>query len=274
MVAIKETKKTKASDLTTVKNDEAITAETATASGPEGLGDETKTIRALKYAGGKSGVNPSADAETASDESKKDKLGLTEDPLTEDEQGELENLKEIVREGFDKAILGNTALRRIRDRRLWRHTHKSFNDFCKDELDLSEQRVSQVLQCADEIAMLSGMVDQKIIPDSERAIRELRKVKPDNKVAVLLLASEKANGGRPNSTTIEEARHEIEGGKNKEPKHKTVKAETAIKAARGVLAFLKTYDPNDLKLGEITEFSDLMEKISEETTEKLASARS
>lgn len=194
-------------------------------------------------------------------------------PLSDSEMEDLDKLTTIVRQSFDGARIGERALREIRDRRLWRGRYPSFSDFCRSELDLSEARVSQLIQCADEVANLVGKVSDDLIPTSERAIRELRRVKQKNKVAVLLLASELARGGRPTSITIEEARRQIEDGNARSGADRSsdggVKAVVALKAAKIVKQFLNECDLNKLRLGDITEFRTLMDCISKDAKEKL-----
>lgn len=184
-------------------------------------------------------------------------------PLSQDELSDRARLISVARNGMDSARLAEMALREIRDRRLWRDTHKSFELFCRDEFDLSEQRVSQILAFADEVAQLHGKISEDLIPVTERGIRALRRVKRDQKIMVLQLAAEISNGARPNSTSIEAARLQIEGVKQEEEKSGTPKADAALKAARLLKEFISNSDLDDLKVSEIKELRETISTITE-----------
>lgn len=184
-------------------------------------------------------------------------------PLSQDELSDRARLISVARTGMDSARLAEMALREIRDRRLWRGTHKSFEEFCRDEFDLSEQRVSQILAFADEVAQLHGKISEDLIPVTERGIRALRRVKRDQKIMVLQLAAELSNGSRPNSTSIEAARLQIEGVKAEGEKSEVPKADAALKAARLLKEFISTSDLDDLKLSEIKELRETISTITE-----------
>lgn len=258
-------------DYTTVTNSETATAATVTASKPKIEGDETPTLMPTKHSDPQPFVN--GDESDTNDEAVKakavrvakilqEKEEALKKPLSEEEKQKRGELIAIARKGLDGARFSEMAFREIRDRRLWRGTHDSFGEFCRDEFDLSEQRVSQILASADELAFLKGKIDDALLPESERAIRELRRVKQDNKVMVLLLASEMSNGARPNSTTIEKARLQIEGMKAKEEKPENPKAEAALKAANLLKEFVANADVDELKIGELKELRETIANIS------------
>jgi len=274
MNAILNTKEIARNSSTVVAEEKTITGPTVTALKPQIQGVETQTIWPTKHPVNNEDVKMPAipeDIEAEIDTPDEKQQKLADSPLSEQDLADRKNLTGLVREGFDGARLAENALRQIRDRRLWRNTHKSFADFCTEEFDLSEQRVSQILQYADELAYLSGKVSEDIIPATERAIRELRRVKKDNKVEVLIRASELLNGGRPNSAAIEKARVAIEGVSSSKSKVESINAEAALKAAKVVVAFIKGCDLNDLKIGEIKELRDIITSIGTDSV-KLVSA--
>jgi hypothetical protein len=263
---------------TTVKKSETATVAAVTVSKPEVEGVETPTVWLTKHSATGQIVNAD-EAETKADAAKSkaahivEILKATEEalkkPLTKEEREKREQLIQLARHGLDSALLSVTAFREIRDHSLWRETHKSFAEFCREEFDLSEQRVSQILACADELAFLKGKIDDALIPESERAIRELRRVKQDKKVMVLLLASEISNGARPNSSSIATARLQIEGVKEKEEKSENPKADAALKAAHLLKDFIAKADVDDLKIGELKELRETIDTISKDAV-KLA----
>ena len=192
--------------------------------------------------------------------------------LSDEERSQLSKLKSVVQKGLDEAILAALALREIREGELWAETHDSFSAFCRDEFDLSEQRVSQLLKSAEEITYLQDkQVADELMPINERGFRALRRVKKPNKTEVLRLASELSNGARPNSATIEQARLQIEGAKPTKEKPEgvttvpdAINAEDAIAAAGVVKTFIEMCDLNDLKIGEISKLRKVLDEITED----------
>ncbi len=262
-------------DSTMVKNGEAATAVTVTASRPEVAGVKTTTVMPSKDASGKQSVNPPSNPKTKDRKTIKNRKGVpeaeaeAEAPLTEAEKRDRDKFEETIRAGDDSDLDRNKALRAMRERRLYRESHRSFSEYCRDKWDLSEQRASQLIQWDEEIEMLADKIDEKLIPKSERAIRELRRALDKNKEEVLKLASEKSNGGRPNSTTIAAARIELEGNVEKKVKDKGVKVQAAVKAVKIVLSFLEDSDFDELTPEEIDELRELLEKIADGGAEKL-----
>jgi|GEM_PF-4167755 len=267
-----------ATDLTAVSESETATVAAVTVSKPEVEGVETPTMWLTKHSATGQNVNsdeadPNADAVKGKAARIAKILQEQEEalkkPLSEEEQHERQRLIALARKGLDLARLSEMAFREIRNRRLWRGTHNSFAEFCRDEFDLSEQRVSQILACADELAFLKDKIDEALMPESERAIREIRRVKQENKVTVLVLAAEISNGARPNSSSIATARLQIEGVKEKEEKSENPKAEAALKAAHLLKDFIAKADVDDLKIGELKELRETIDTISKDAV-KLA----
>ena len=181
--------------------------------------------------------------------------------LSDEERSDKQRLEHIVRHGIEKSFIASEALREIRERQLWRETHESFKAYCDDVLDTSEQRVSQMLLFADEVAYLKDRkVPDSMIPESERAIRELRRAKKANRVAVLEIAFKLSDGKRPTSINIETARLTLEGSATEEEKDSVIKTKSALDAAQKVKAFIHDCDVKALTVGQI---DDLKKVISE-----------
>lgn len=192
---------------------------------------------------------------------------MIKSPLTDAEKDDLWGSHRIGQtKRMDCARFADLALREIRDRRLWRETDSSFEEYCRREFDtLSEQRVSQRIKCAEEIAALKGRVSDELLDKlTERAVRALRSVKKENKVVVLTLAAELSKKGEPDSTTIEQARVQIEGEKPEKAKKKDggVRADVAIKAAKQLKAFLENGEVKDLTVGELGDLKAVIDEIT------------
>lgn len=184
-------------------------------------------------------------------------------PLTETEATDLAKLTTIVKTAIDNVRLGNEALREIRDRRLYRASHSTFEVFCQEVLGLSEQRISQILKGAEEVASLEGKVPDAHIPSTERAIRELRRVKnPQNKAEILRIAAESSGSGKPTSSAIQEARVAVEGEPKEKTSVKAVKIKKVLKAALLVKSFVETQNLDDLKVSERKQLNSMIKDMA------------
>lgn len=269
----------KSTDLTTVKS-EAATADTVTASKPDVEGVPTPTVllnnpspsqKVVK--GKKSAVVTTAEkvkAERIALVSKQEEEELKK-PLSEEEVQDRERLIEVARKGLDSARLGDVALREIRDRKLWRGTHKTFAAFCQEEFDLSEQRVSQLLAFTEEVAQLQArQVKEELIPNTERAIRALRRVKWEHKLKVLQMASESSNGKRPNSQSIQQAHAQIDPPKPTDESATSVIApKQALDAAKKLKEFIAQSDIQKMTIGDLQTLRAEITSIAKDAEEKL-----
>ena len=73
----------------------------------------------------------------------------TETTLAQTEQKEFTRLDAIVKKGEEQAIAFIEALRLIRDQRLYRGQHNSFQDYCKTTLNYTRQYADYLLQAHD-----------------------------------------------------------------------------------------------------------------------------
>lgn len=234
------------------------------------------SLRQLKHA------IPSSDQD--SPKARSDDLGETSltlrlpvhAPVTEKDRIDFTSLKQVVRSGLDQAHLAEHALMEIRDRRLWREKHATFDLFCREEFDLSEARVSQMVQCANEIAFLEDQnVPKELIPTTERAIRELRRAKRADRVQVLQLAAQLAKDQPPNSTTIAKARAQIAkasgNADGQDEEEGNVKVNAALKAAEKLNTFLKEAKKKDITFGTLEQLQSIANEIQANTS-RLATA--
>ena len=132
--------------------------------------------------------------------------------LTQDESERLTVLEPIIREGMASFVEVGQALLEISDKRLYRATHSTFKEYCKDRWEMSAQRAYQLCEAAEAVKALpekSTIVD-KITTESQA--RELAKVPEAKRVEVLESAvSKSAKRGKPlTAASIKEAAEESE----------------------------------------------------------------
>ncbi|MBD2498205.1 hypothetical protein H6G75_28370 [Nostoc sp. FACHB-280] len=101
---------------------------------------------------------------------------VTSEELTADEQGDRLNLERKVEHAFYEA---GKALRELRDRRLYRSTHKTFEEYCRDRFGYSRDAAYLKISATtvyENIQKNLPTIGQQIpLPSSERQLRSVAK---------------------------------------------------------------------------------------------------
>ncbi|MBN3908089.1 MAG: hypothetical protein HWQ35_16495 [Nostoc sp. NMS1] len=123
--------------------------------------------------------------------------------LTQEEQSDRLHLERRVERAFFEA---GKALMELRDRRLYRSTHKTFEDYCRDRFGHSRQQSNYLIAAAGVYENLTTIGCQnvanenlttngsQILPTSERQFRPMTKLEPQEQQEVWLTAVELAGG--------------------------------------------------------------------------------
>jgi hypothetical protein len=80
-------------------------------------------------------------------------------PLSDAEIVDLVQLEEVIEEGLRTFCLTGAALTTIRDTRLYRTTHPTFEDYCREKWGLKRQRAYQLIEAAGITANVSQICD-------------------------------------------------------------------------------------------------------------------
>lgn len=97
--------------------------------------------------------------------------------LTTVDRSRLRALEKVVDEGVATFVKVGQALKEIRDTKLYRGTHKSFEAYIEDRWEMSRPRAYQLIESAEVGGNLSTSGRQKLA--SERQARELAKAPPE-----------------------------------------------------------------------------------------------
>lgn len=113
--------------------------------------------------------------------------------LTTVETTRLAELEAVVGRGLQTFLEVGNALVEIRDSRLYRAVAATFEDYCAGRWDISRPRAYELMGAA---ALVSAMADEgaPVLPANERQARELGKVAPERRAAVMVQASESTDG--------------------------------------------------------------------------------
>lgn len=118
--------------------------------------------------------------------------------LTPDEEQERHRLELRVERAFCEA---GTALRELRDKRLYRSTHKTFEEYCRDRFGFNRMAAHFKIAAATVFENLytNGI---QTLPTSERQVRELAAIDPVEQCSVWQSAVEQSGGKVPSGRIV------------------------------------------------------------------------
>ncbi len=132
-------------------------------------------------------------------------------PLSNEEKGRLFELERQVEESFYRA---GTALKEIRDSRLYRLSHTTFEEYCRERFGFERRYPYQLIDAATVADNIRQCVrDAHIFPTNEYQLRPLAKLKDDpaKQAEVWLRSVERAQGKQPTYEAVKETVQEIIG---------------------------------------------------------------
>jgi hypothetical protein len=101
-----------------------------------------------------------------------------EEDLTIEEEKILNDLELIITKNFKVFYEVGCALTKIRDLRLYRKTHPTFEDYCRARFEISRPRAYQYIDAREVMDLLSTSGGQKLLPLNERQARPLTRLEP------------------------------------------------------------------------------------------------
>ncbi|MBR8832503.1 MAG: hypothetical protein DSM106950_00270 [Stigonema ocellatum SAG 48.90 = DSM 106950] len=124
--------------------------------------------------------------------------------LSEEEQRLRLHLERVVERSFYEA---GKALKQLRDQKLYRSSHKTFEEYCKDRFGYSSRRQPDLLiEAAAIVDNLSEKCDPMdlILPTNERQVRPLTKLEPESQSEAWQLSVEEAGGKVPSGRIVKD----------------------------------------------------------------------
>ncbi|NJK50068.1 hypothetical protein HC931_19745 [Candidatus Gracilibacteria bacterium] len=125
--------------------------------------------------------------------------------LTTAEKKKRKQLEKTVEKAF---YLAGLALKELRDLRLYRETHRSFDDYCRERFGHSRQKANFLIVAADIYRHLTTNGCQ-ILPANERQIRPLCLLPPDQQTEAWTTAVEEANPKIPSGRLVRSVVNQI-----------------------------------------------------------------
>src|ERR1051325_548653 len=129
-------------------------------------------------------------------------------PLSEGEVVQLQECEKVIEKGYQSVFQMGMALVEIRDSRLYRETHRTFDDYCRTRWEMSRIHAYRMLAAAKVIGLLPvGKTNSG--PKTEAQVRPLTSLEPDLVPVAWNCAVEKAAGGKITARHVREAAVEV-----------------------------------------------------------------
>ena len=112
--------------------------------------------------------------------------------LTVQEKTELAELETVIENGMKHFLVVGRALLRIRDSRLYRDTHRTFNDYCRDRWGMSRSYAHRMIEGA---KTADNLLPIGNTPVNEAQARPLTRLEPERQDAAWQEAVETAPEG-------------------------------------------------------------------------------
>jgi hypothetical protein len=127
--------------------------------------------------------------------------------LAQEEQSALDRCEAVIARGVQTFIEVGEALTEIRDKLLYRFSHKTFDHYCKEKWGIGRARAYQLMDAAPIARELSTRVDNP--PANEKEARAVAKSAPADRPRVIERATEIAGGEPRTAKHIQQAVAEI-----------------------------------------------------------------
>lgn len=139
--------------------------------------------------------------------------------LSEEEVRERTHLERKVERAFYE---GGKALQELRDRRLYRSTHKTFEEYCKDRFGFERRHPYRLIDASQVVDNLAQMCPERtqietevgsdemcpertqILPTNEYQIRPLTKLEPEEQRSAWQMAVQAAKGRLPSNRIVKD----------------------------------------------------------------------
>jgi ParB family chromosome partitioning protein len=96
-----------------------------------------------------------------------------------EESKRLISLEAVITKGLNNFIEVGEALLEIRDSRLYRIEHGTFETYCREKWGMSKQRANQLVSAASVVDTISKTTTTVVAPSSERQARPLTSLEPE-----------------------------------------------------------------------------------------------
>lgn len=125
--------------------------------------------------------------------------GQSNDELSYDELREREQLERLVERAFYEA---GRALKQLRDRRLYRDSHETFDEYCRHRFAFTRRHVDYLVAASQVVDNLMRTDCSQILPTKEYQVRPLAKLSPEQQRECWRQAVEAAGDKAPSGNVV------------------------------------------------------------------------
>ena len=158
----------------------------------------------------------------------------------------LEDYESIIERGLASFCEVGNALLTIRERGLYKETHRAFESYCKERWGMTKSRANQLVGAARTIENLATIVAK---PATESVVRPLTSLPKEEQVGAWQEAVETAPEGRVTAKHVQETVEKIEARKNlpkfKKPEVGWVSGSQAMNHAGSAILQLERISADD-----------------------------
>jgi len=123
----------------------------------------------------------------------------------------LAELEATIERGLQTFVDVGNALLEIRDGRLYRQTHGTFEDYCRERWGFTDRRARMLMSAAETVGVLETGTTVPVLPSTERQARPLTALPPDAQREAWQRAVETAPDGKMTAAhvqrVVDEQRH-------------------------------------------------------------------
>ena len=131
-------------------------------------------------------------------------------PLKRVEKKALAESEAVISENMVGFVAVGEAIKQINEGRLYRGTHKTFEEYCNKRWEFDRQRAYQLIRSAAVAQNVNSCL--QIIPERESHVRPLIKLKPEAQIEIwkAVTAEAEADGGRITAGLVQETRKRLQ----------------------------------------------------------------
>jgi hypothetical protein len=130
--------------------------------------------------------------------------------LSKAEEDARRQLETKIEKAFYEA---GSALRELKERRLYRSTHKNFEEYCQDRFSFTRRHVNYLIAGSQIVENIhKGTIGSLTPPTSERQVRPLISLEPNQQCEVWQQAVEASNGKAPPARIVKSIVDELRAG--------------------------------------------------------------
>lgn len=146
--------------------------------------------------------------------------------ITLDERSRLYQLEETIRQGLNTFVDVGNALLEIRDKRLYRQEYSTFEEYCREQWNMSKPRAYQLIDAANVVTNLSTIVDK--FPIIESQARPLASLEPEEQVEAWKRVITSTPEGKVTASIVLKAVKEVEREKRIERRQERIESTPVI----------------------------------------------